>query len=70
MGGGALDFFCTWDMEPSLFCGSFSFWYLLEIWGFLAFGFLGRFAKQPPIIYFFLAYPLYIQPSCFYFDFI
>ncbi len=46
---GALDCLHMGYMEPSLFCGSFfSFWYLLEIWGF-GFGFLWQdFCKNNP----------------------
>jgi hypothetical protein len=49
MGGGALHFFCTWDMGTiTLLWQLFSFWYLLEIWGF-GFGFSWKiFAKTNP----------------------
>jgi hypothetical protein len=47
--GGALDFFCTWDMEPSLFCGSFSHLGISLRFGVLGLDFLEDFAKQPQL---------------------
>ncbi len=49
--------FCTWDMEPSLFCGSFSHFGISLRFGVLGFGFLGRFLQNNPNLSNFFSIP-------------